>query len=305
MKIAFIWQGFDGRYKYAWRDGLYAAMQLIEKEHEVKYFDFPLQSMEEFNPDVVLYWESPLTLKGENARNYQSVLDLPYKKALLFAGGPVKQDLCYGFDLYFVESKINEEEFQALGLPWKRAFGVNTQIMKPMQLEKKWDGILHATFAGWKRHELFADALGDKGLAVGRVQDSDRNGYNRCVERGVEVVDEQVPEELAKLINQSHVVVNTAEYWGGGQRCTLEAMACGIPVIVMSDSPKNMEYVVESGAGYGCDPRVEEIQRRIQAIVEVQSLAKQIGQEGVAYVQSKWTERHYADALLEGINSIV
>lgn len=298
FKIAFVWQGLDGRYKYNWRDGLYAAMKLIEIEHEVKYFDFPLTGIEDFNPDVVLYWEAPCTLNGENAHNYRAVQALPYKKALLFAGGPVNIRTCFGFDLYFVESKINEEEFEALGLPWKRAFGVNTQIMKPMNLPKKWDGILHATFAGWKRHELFADALGDKGLAVGRVQETDMNGYRHCMERGVQVMDEQTPEELAKLINQSKVVVNTAEYWGGGQRCTLEAMACGVPVIVMRDSPKNCEYVAESLAG----AIVEPVPGEIRTVVEVMP---DIGFLGIEYIQDNYTERHYAEAILEGITSIV
>lgn len=299
MRIAFIWQGFDGRYKYQWRDGLYAAMHLLEKEHEVRYFDFPLDEIHDFNPDVVLYWESPCTLRGKDQANYQAVIDLPYKKALLFAGGPVDRQICYGFDLYFVESRISEQEFNALGLPWKRAFGVNTQIFKPMNLEKKRDGIIQATFAGWKRHELFADALGEKGMAVGRVQESDRNGYNRCIERGVEVLGEQPAYRIAELINESHAVVNTAEYWGGGQRCTLEAMACGVPVIVMKDSPKNCEFVEESSGGFIVEPDVDSIRRAIEEVNEFQ------GSAGLHYVRKHWTERHYADALLEGIASIL
>lgn len=299
LKIAFIWQGLDGRYGYMWKDGLAAAMKLIEETCDVHYYDFPLVGIHEFEPDIVLYWESPVTLRGKDQANYQSVIDLPYKKALLFAGGPVDRQICHGFDLYFVESKISEEEFNALGLPWKRAFGVNTQIFKPMNLEKKRDGIIQATFAGWKRHELFADALGENGMAVGRLQESDRNGYNRCIERGVEVLEEQTPERVAELINESYTVVNTAEYWGGGQRCTLEAMACGIPVIVMKDSPKNCEYVEESKGGLIVEPDVVSIQSAIEELSEFQ------GNAGLHYVRKYWTERHYADALLEGIASIV
>jgi len=304
MKIALIWQGLNGRYGQ-WEDGLYAAMKILEKDHKVRYFDFPLEGIHDFKPDVVLYWEAICTIDGKDGANYRSVIDLPYKKALLFAGGPFNARNAYGFDLYFVESKINEEEFEALGLPWKRAFGVNTQIMKPMNLEKKWDGIIHATFADWKRHTLFADALGDKGLAVGRVQEFDKNGYNQCLERGVTIMYEQPPEKVAELINESHAVVNTSSYWGGGQRCTLEAMACGVPVIVMSDSPKNMEYVVESGGGYWSDPNAEDIKKRLEVLVTVPKKAKEIGERGYDYVQSKWTEAHYAQALLEGINQIV
>lgn len=301
MRIAFIWQGLDGRYKYQWRDGLYAAMKLIEEQHEVRYFDFPLDGIHDFKPDVVLYWEAPCTLRGKDAGNYQTVIDLPYKKALLFAGGPVSADICHGFDLYFVESQLNEVEFDLLGLPWKRAFGVNTQIMRPISLPKQYDGFMQATFAGWKRHELFADALGADGCVAGRKQEHDMSGYNRCVERGVEIFPEMDAQTVAVLINKSHAVVNTAEYWGGGQRCTLEAMACGVPVIVMSDSPKNREFVEESGGGFIVDPNPEDIRSAIRAAKESES----VGRAGREYVLSKWTERHYADALLEGIKQIV
>lgn len=301
MKIAFIWQGFDGRYKYQWRDGLYAAMKLLEAEHEVKYFDFPLKDIHDFKPDIVLYWESPVTNKGKDADNWFSVCALPYKKALLFAGGPLKAIDVKDFALVFVESLINEEDCEREGIPYKRAFGVNTQIMKPLALPKQYDGILAATFAGWKRHELFAESLQDKGLAVGRLQEHDRNGYDRCMQLKVNVMGEQTPEELAKLYNQSFVAVNTAEYWGGGQRMTLEAMACGIPVIGMADSPKNDEFVKESLGGLTVDPAPVSI----QAAIALCKSPNDFGENGLRYIQSKWTEKHYADALLEGIQSIL
>lgn len=305
MKIAFIWQGFSGRYGQ-WQDGLYAAMKLLEKDNEVKYFDFPLKGMTEFNPDVVLYWEAPVTNKGRDADNWFSVCALPYKKALLFAGGPLKAIDVKDFDLVFVESLINEEDCEREGIPYKRAFGVNTQIMKPMNLEKKYDGILAATFASWKRHELFAEALQSKGLAVGRVQEHDLNGYNRCNQLKVNVMDEQTPEKLAKLYNQSYVAVNTAEYWGGGQRMTLEAMACGVPVIVMADSPKNVEFLKETPCGSIVEPTAEAIQEAVTHWKEMDAKDRDfLSLTGLTYIKHKWTEKHYADALLEGIRTII
>ena len=96
-------------------------------------------------------------------------------------------------------------------------------------------------------------------------------------------------------------MVNTASYWGGGQRTTLEAMACGIPVIVMSDSPKNCEYVKESGAGLIIEPDPNKIK---QAIEDIKGWTDEEKSRGIEYVKGKWTAQHYADSIMEWINDI-
>lgn len=298
MRVAFIWQGINGRYGH-WRDGLWAAMKIIERSHEVKYFDVTeLDRVRAFSPNAVLYWESPVTLKGKDSQHYKGVMALPFPKALLFAGGPVEAQTCYGFDLFFVESAINEQEFEKLGLPWMRAFGVNTQIMRPETQPKVFDGIHQGTCASWKRQWLLTEALGGKALVCGRFQDSDPEPFRRARGHGAMVLDELQPHIVASMINASKAVVNTSEFWGGGQRATLEGMACGVPVIVMSDSPKNREYVEESGAGVVCDPTPEAIREALTKITT------EMGQNGLEYVRSKWTEKHYADAILDGIYRI-
>lgn len=299
MKIAFIWQGFSGRYGM-WRDGLYAAMRLIKQEHEVRFFDFPLNGLEKFNPDVVLYWEAPVTSRGKDAENWFKVLSLPYKRALLFAGGPLKAIDVYLFDLVFIESEINAEECEREGIPYKRAFGVNTQIMYPDQQPIIYDAFLQATFADWKRHTLFAQAMREQGAVAGRVQEFDRNGYNECVNRRVRILGEQNPFEVAKSINSSYCVLNTSNEQGGGQRCTLEAMACGVPIICMSDSPKNAEFVRASGGGIVAEPDIG----AIRVTVEEMKKPNIYGKNGFEYVQKYWTEKHYANAIVEGIQSI-
>lgn len=299
MKIAFIWQGFSGRYGQ-WQDGLWAAMKLIEQEHEVQYFDFPLKDIHVFEPDIVLYWEAPVTQRGKDAHNWQVVCALPYKKCLLFAGGPLKSFEVRDFDLVFVESQINVDDCEREGIPFKRAFGVNTQIFKPLKQKKKYDAFLQATFAEWKRHTLFAQAVGSKGAVAGRRQEHDRNGYLACVKSGVHIFEEQTAEETAILINQSYCVLNTSEFWGGGQRCTLEAMACGVPVIVMEDSPKNCEFVRESGGGIVSLPTKESIQEAVEHCKKHNDM----GEKGYDYVNLYWNEFEYRDNLLEGMKSI-
>lgn len=297
MKIAFVWQGVSEPHVWRrWDDGLRQAMRYIEQDHEVTY----CEPWHDIKADLILYWEAPCTINGKNGEHYRRIKDLPIKKALLFAGGPVQRQWCEGFDLIFTESQINDQEFTVLGLPWKRAFGVNDLIFKPLNTPKLYEAMMHATFAEWKRHKLFAETFkGTKSALCGRYQPSDPAGYDACVAAGLDIYPELWPEQVSLLINQSKIVVNTSEYWGGGQRCTLEAMACNVPVIVMSDSPKNREYVDESGAGVVVDPDPNTIR---QAVAEILEHPEQY--RGREYIESKWTARHYANSLLAGINQL-
>lgn len=294
MKIAFVWQGFNGRFG-KWKDGLWLAMQKLEKKHEVRYYE-PWDDIND--ADVILYWEAPCTINGSNAPHYKKVRANPIKKILLFAGGPIKKDWVEGFDLLCVESAINADECEMMGIPHMTAFGINDEIMRPLGIDKKWDGIHQGTSASWKRQWLMAEALEDKCLLVGRYQKEDPYPFDRSRELGATIMDEVSQEEICKLLNESVCLVQTSEYWGGGQRATLEAMSCGIPVICMEDSPKNREYVEESGAGIVCHPSKEQIRK---AVEEIKGWTKEQKERGIAYVKMKWTAEHYANSLEEAI----
>ena len=287
MRIGFIWQGFSGRYGQ-WKDGLYRAMKRIEEKHDVTYLE-PWESLDGY--DVLLYWEAPMTILGENGVYYRKVQNHPTRKALLFAGGPVERQWVEGFDHVFVESKINADEFDAMGISQSTAFGVNEDIFKPIDVPKAFDGFMQATFAGWKRQPLFAEALGSRGVLCGRYQENDTEPWDNSAQSIR--LPEMPYETVNALINSAHCVVNTSEYWGGGQRCTLESMCAGVPVIVMSDSPKNREYVEESGGGIVCDPNPQAIREAVE-----KAKISDMGKYGREYVLNKWTSKHYADAIL-------
>ncbi len=297
VKITFLWYGITGRYGI-WKDGLYAAMKLLEKDYDVTY----QEPTEPVDPKaIVLLWEAACTSQSrENGWWYQAVQALPNKKILLFAGGPIQKEWLAGFDHVCVESKINADEMEALGVPYSTAFGINSDIFVPMDLEKTYDGIHHGTCASWKRQWLVGETLKDKALIVGRGQESDPTPFERCRKAGATVLDEKDPEDLVILMNSSLACVQTSDFWGGGQRCTLEAMACGIPPVVMTDSPKNREYVEESGFGIVTEPD----NASILAAVESLKASPADPSKGRKYVESKWTPRHYADNLRKAIKSV-
>jgi len=303
LKVAFFWYGFDGRYG-VWRDGLWRAMHIIGETHDVRYFDVnekELINCKEFNPDIVLFWEAPCSCRGQDADMWFKVCRLPYKKILLFAGGPLEAMEVIDFDLVLVESQINEDDCERQGIQYMRAFGINDEIFFPKELEKKYDGMLQATCAGWKRQGLFAEAMKDKGILCGRDQKNDPQPFIDARRFGTPVLPEQPMEEVANLINQSHCVINTASFWGGGQRATLEAMACGTPVIAMDDSPKNREFVDESGFGMICRPTVDDIRKTVNELKE-RNLHPSNGRN---YILSKWTARHYAENIMKGIYRVL
>lgn len=297
MRIAFVWTGGVKnlqRFNH-WNDGLRAAMRILEKNHVVTYHE-PDEDLPEV--DWVLFWEAPCTHESEYGNAYRKVMNSSQKKALLFAGGPIKHEWVKGFDHIFVESKINKDEFDALGVRNSTAFGVNTDIFKPMDVDKKFITETHGTCASWKRQWLAAEAFGEHALIFGRNQENDPYPFVRARELEAKVIDtEQSFEQTAALINTARVGLNCADFWGGGQRATLEAMACGLPVVVMNDSPKNSEYVEESGIGAIVSPNAQDI---VRATTDLMFL--DLSRECRDYVLSKWTHHHYADAILNVIN---
>lgn len=299
MKIAFLWHGIDGRYGQ-WKDGLWKAMQIIEKSHMVRYFDpkeifacggFP----NGFIPDWILIWEAPITYQStEHGNWYKFVQNLPYKKALLFAGGEIKPEWVFNFDHIFIESQIDMETCERYGLPHSRAFGINNDIFKHEQQPKIWDGMHQCTCASWKRTWLMTKALKSKSMVCGRYQESDPKCWWEAREHGALILPEQSAESVNALLNASHCLVQTSEFWGGGQRATLEAIAAGIPVICMEDSPKNREFVEESGYGIVCKPEVSEIGKSVD---EIKKRYWNIN-KALEYTK-KWTAEKYADDILK------
>lgn len=297
MRIAFLWNGITGRYGQ-WQDGLWAAMKIIEKTHEVTYHE-PSEDIKDV--DLIMYWESPCTADGPFRDEWNKVISNPIKKVLLFSGGPIKPEWFDSFALTFVESKINKDELDSGGIPNMTAFGINTKIFNlKSDVQKIYDGVHHGTCASWKRQWLVGEALGKSALVFGRDQSTDSRPFRDCRKLGSMVLDEQSALGTAELLHQSRVLVQTSDFWGGGQRCTLEGMACGLPVVVMKDSPKNCEYVNESFGNLVVEPDAKRIELAVRDLIDN---PRPNGNH--EYVMGKWTEKHYADNLLAGIEMVI
>ena len=226
-------------------------------------------------------------------------MNSPQKKALLFSGGPVKAEWVQGFDHIFVESKVNKEEYDALGIKNSTAFGVNTDVFVPLYVNKVHTTVTHGTCASWKRQWLVAEAMGGEALIFGQNQDADPYAFVRAREFGAEVLLEQTYEKTNRLLNSAHVGVNCADSWGGGQRATLECMAIGLPIVVMNDSPKNREYIEGAGIGEICNPNGPDIRKAVERAMAYTQEDRDKTQQ---YVLDNWTPTHYKNALLNAIS---
>lgn len=312
MKIAVVhdWEP-SVEQELTWRDGLCAAIRELGTRHEVKFWTcgegmvlrhpyFPIHfsndipsEVRDFNPDVILHWADC------TRPNAMPLKALGKPMALCFAGGDTMRDNTMLFDHFFVESSVYKARFESMGKSVSIAFGTNTDLFQPTKSARYFDAIFPATFALWKRHKLFADAVhGLRTVAVGyQYQDHEQECWQICRDAGVLILPHISAEALRTLYAASKCVVITSNHQGGSQRTVLEAMAMNIPVIVMNDSDKTTEYVREGG-GWIVDPEPSEIRRAIDSLSGVPIKTRD-------YVLSKWSHIKYAEALEHGLQSII
>lgn len=305
MRIAFIWDWtIVPDQAITWQDGLAAALKELGTRHELKvwtcggdyifphpYFSLHVSNdigteVRDFNPDKIIIW-------GDTTRPHARVL-APLQKpmALCFAGGHMDGDARNYMDHYFVESEVYKGRFEAQGCSVSTAFGTNTELFTPLPNQtKQFDALFPATFALWKRHNLFAEATkGLKACAVGYMYEThEQECWQFCENAGNLVLPHISAEALHRLYAASSCVVIPSRADGGSQRTVLEAMAMNIPVIVCGDSDKTTEYV-RAGGGQIVGANADEIRQAIEFV----------GKETINtrdYILKNWSEFTYADAI--------
>ena len=235
IKIAFV---LYHEYQDLWRDGLWAAINLLSYDYEVTVLNlwgalFP-PDLSEYS--FVLGW-------GAFGSPVDKLLSQCNNRRGLCIAGVSQPTTLNSYDVLFYETQWFlpqiEEHPNCV-----HAFGVNTDIYKPIRMKKIFDYITVGAFAYWKRQVLLLNKGGIK-IAIGEIQKSNVAESLEIVGEllmgGVAVMDMIEPRLLALLYNASKNVYIPANIAGGGERAVLEARSCGIPVEVESDNPKLME----------------------------------------------------------------
>lgn len=318
MRIAFVWDWENDLFQMAtWRDGLAAAIRILSKRHDLKFFtcgkapfvfphdyfdihvvpegDAMVAAVADHKPDVILMW-------GDATRpNAAPLKTLGLPMALCFAGGNPFGPTWHLFDHIFVESQSYLFRYQERGIKVSTAFGTNTELFTPVpDQQKQFDVIFPATYANWKRHHLLAAAC--KGMRVVTsgfmYQDHEQWCWQAGQKAGFLTLPHVSAETMRYLYAASKVCVIPSETVGGSQRTVLEAMAMNVPLVVMSDSDKTSEYVNDCGIGESVLPVPEEIRAATYRALDQRPNTRE-------YVMRKWSETCYADALEEGLVSIM
>ena len=316
LKISFVWDwpSYDPQ-TFTWRDGLAAAVKLLSQRYDVQFLTCSMNDRDytifhpyfqihvstdirrdvmAFNPNVVLMW-------GDCTRpNAKTVAELGKPIALCFAGGDPAGETYQYFDHFFVESGVYKEKFEVLGRSVSTAFGTNTELFKPIPKQQKvFDVCFPATYAGWKRHHIYAEAT--KGLlsvTAGHVIQDEDPIIGWVQDSGSVAFPHVSPETLQTIYASSKTCCVTSFWTGGSQRTVLEAMAMNVPVIAMKDSDKTSEYVYEAGEGLVVDPDPIQIRVAIEQLKNTKVNTRE-------YILGKWSEHHYADSLEQGLLSIL
>lgn len=291
-------------------DGLPKAIQLIAQNHNLQWITngqnltmsmgkYTLNSVpneatlisliKAHSPDVIVCW-------GGLDRPHWKLFHEVFKstpKVLCFAGGPRHHIAKSYFNVIVCESQCYIDDFTRVGVTAVRGFGTNIDVFRPLGLPKVWNAIYPASLCFHKNIELFARTFEGSGLCVGNHNEN--TIVSKVLSFGTPLMHRVNSRTLADLYNMSRVTVITAGPEGGAQRVVLESMACGIPVIVMSDHDRCIEFVEESRFGRVCHPVDTDIRETVQDLLNNMP-DKFIG---VNYIKSKWSQDHYAAAIID------
>jgi glycosyltransferase involved in cell wall biosynthesis len=178
------------------------------------------------------------------------------------------------------------------------AFGANTELFQPLEQPKLFDTIFPATFASWKRHDLYTHATKDlRSIACGYMYaDHEQECWQEPLSNGVMVLPHVSANVLRYLYAASKVCVITSASNGGSQRSVLEAMAMNLPVLV-TDSDK---FDFAGGYVYRAEPTIESLRGHITAILDGDGDCNTRD-----YVVNNWSHINYADSLEDALKNLV
>lgn len=223
---------------YLWRDGLSKALEVLEQDYTIIRHNLSL-STELPQADLLIGW-------GSFASSVDLALSkLDCLKALCIAGNYHPPETALKYEVLFYETSWYRPQID-FHPKIVKAFGVNTDIFRPVKSELLFNYIGAGCLALWKRWDKMIEKPGVK-IVIGdyQVNNPAESGEiaKNLVANNVIVSNQLNPELLNYYVNCAKYAFVPAMVIGGGERFVWEAKACGKHVEIMPDNPKLQELV--------------------------------------------------------------
>lgn len=272
-KLLFV---FDHKYEDKWQDGLWAALNLLEKDFKITKYNIHKEKQKFPYSETLGY--DPLNLGYDISKidddlhqlvadekfdfvlgwgGFHSTVD-HFVRHMWLEGTKIKKGLCIGgnafppeysdeYDVLFYETKWYRPEIK-FHKNIVHAFGINTDIYFKVNIPYPivWDYIGVGSFSNWKRWEKMIEKKGNR-LVIGEFQEGNEKESlaitKDLIKGGVMVSGMINPMDLSNLLNYARKAYIPANTNGGGERAVLEARACGLEVEVEKDNSKLEELL--------------------------------------------------------------
>lgn len=182
---------------------------------------------ESFTGNIYNKYKSKLKSKNKLGLFISSSNVIPNEKQL-----SIYNILFYETNWYYNYAKLNRHPNT------HHAFGIDTNIMKPKNVEKCYDVIFVGNICRYKRPLNILNLSGSK-ICVGFK--TDQRIINILLKNNVDIVEFINYDKLVDYYNKSKLCYIPCALHGGGERAVLEARSCGIPVKIENDNPKLKE----------------------------------------------------------------
>lgn len=227
--------------KYSnWTDGFTGAIDILKKKYDITMVNAKDNDDIDFTPfDIIFFKEG---FNGSYYNKYKNKLINKKKGLFISCSNQIPKDIELNiYDVLFYETYwyYNYANLKRHKNTY-HAFGINTDIMRPLNLEKEYDVIFVGAITSYKRPLKILKYSGKK-ICLGV------NSDNILVEKlklaEVEVREFVEYDDLCIFYNKSKLCYIPCEIHGGGERAVLEARACGIIVEIEPDNHKLKELL--------------------------------------------------------------
>lgn len=246
MKIAIIYYITPGTIKYTnWHDGFTKAIEILKNDElfeidMINFYNSPNIELNNYN-FVFIKWGFG-SIMQTYAQNYFKTKNKKCKMGIFISSIKIPtDDEIKFFDVMFYETQwYNEYANLSRHKNIYHAFGIDSNVMINMNIDKIYDYIFVGNITAYKRPLNLIKKSGKK-LVVGFL--SDKNIINELEKNNIEIKNFVKYEELAYLYNVSKICYVPCEINGGGERSVLEARSCNLKVEIEDDNQKLRELL--------------------------------------------------------------